>query len=332
MQKREYWVDNIKIFACILVVLGHFFQSMVKSNLMMQDTIYNCFLQTITCFHVALFFLCSGFLYQSNSCIRTIEDWKKNLIRKASALLIPYIVFTSITWLLKVIFPTSVNNELGGLINVLIVNPTAPYWYLITLFIFFVIVPTIDKEKTGYFYIVVSVLLKILSLWTGGQTTFILTMILSNLIWFVIGMGLCFYKLPCVIENNKNILGPIITFITFLFCIFNFQEERQWIWIRFVIGIILCFGITFCFQIYLNKQNNLTKFLSQYTMPVYLMHTIIAASFRTLLFKINVTETWIHILLGMIVTFVGPVIIAIIMKKTKYLEIFLYPNKFIGRK
>ncbi len=28
VRTREKWVDNVKVVACILVVLGHFFQSM----------------------------------------------------------------------------------------------------------------------------------------------------------------------------------------------------------------------------------------------------------------------------------------------------------------
>ena len=29
---REKWVDDVKVIACILVVLGHFFQSMTKAR------------------------------------------------------------------------------------------------------------------------------------------------------------------------------------------------------------------------------------------------------------------------------------------------------------
>lgn len=32
--KREEWVDNVKVFACVLVVLGHFFQSMTKAGIL----------------------------------------------------------------------------------------------------------------------------------------------------------------------------------------------------------------------------------------------------------------------------------------------------------
>ena len=30
---REVWVDDVKVIACILVVLGHFFQSMTKAGI-----------------------------------------------------------------------------------------------------------------------------------------------------------------------------------------------------------------------------------------------------------------------------------------------------------
>lgn len=31
---REKWVDDVKVIACILVVVGHFFQSMVKASIL----------------------------------------------------------------------------------------------------------------------------------------------------------------------------------------------------------------------------------------------------------------------------------------------------------
>ena len=37
----------------------------------------------------------------------------------------------------------------------------------------------------------------------------------------------------------------------------------------------------------------------------------------------------IHVVLGLGISFIGPIIAAWIMKKTKWLEFFLYPNKFV---
>lgn len=37
---REKWVDDVKVIACILVVLGHFFQSMIKANILPENDLY----------------------------------------------------------------------------------------------------------------------------------------------------------------------------------------------------------------------------------------------------------------------------------------------------
>ena len=61
---KENWVDAVKVFACILVVLGHFFQSMVKSDIVQETHLCSWFDQTIYYFHVPLFFISSGYLFQ----------------------------------------------------------------------------------------------------------------------------------------------------------------------------------------------------------------------------------------------------------------------------
>ena len=64
-------------------------------------------------------------------------------------------------------------------------------------------------------------------------------------------------------------------------------------------------------------------------MPVFLMHTIFAAGVRVVLMKIGINQWYIHIPVGLIITFIGPAIVAIIMHKTKFLEIFIYPTRVI---
>lgn len=69
--------------------------------------------------------------------------------------------------------------------------------------------------------------------------------------------------------------------------------------------------------------------LSKYTMPIFLMHTIMAAALRAALLRIGVTNGIIHISVGLIVSFGGPILAAYIMEKTIWLEFFLYPNKVL---
>ena len=57
VRTREKWADDVKVIACILVVLGHFFQSMTKANILPENDLYEWFETTIYYFHVPLFFI-----------------------------------------------------------------------------------------------------------------------------------------------------------------------------------------------------------------------------------------------------------------------------------
>ena len=79
------------------------------------------------------------------------------------------------------------------------------------------------------------------------------------------------------------------------------------------------------------RLGKMMGFLAKYTMPIFLMHTLFAASLRAVLLKIGIKNAVVHVVLGLGISFAGPIIAAWIMKKTKLLEFFLYPNKFFGR-
>ena len=82
VKTREKWVDDIKVIACILVVLGHFFQSMTKASIMPENDLYKWFNTTIYYFHVPLFFICSGYLYQKYSKVNSSGRWRRNVAKK----------------------------------------------------------------------------------------------------------------------------------------------------------------------------------------------------------------------------------------------------------
>ena len=164
VRTREKWVDDVKVIACILVVLGHFFQSMTKANILPENDLYQWFNTTIYYFHVPLFFICSGYLYQKYSKVSDFINWKKNVIKKALALGVPYVTFTTATWVLKTVFSGSVNDQVGGLGDTLLLHPTAPYWYLYALFFIFLVTPTFSTMKTTVIGLIVAVVAKALIL------------------------------------------------------------------------------------------------------------------------------------------------------------------------
>lgn len=147
--KRESWIDNVKVLACTLVVLGHFFQSMTTAGILPATELYHWFNHTIYYFHVALFFICSGYLHQKSSLAEHPKSWSHNIMHKALALGIPYFTFSLITWGLKNLFSGSVNTAAAhSLPATLFLYPLSPYWYLYVLFFLFLITPVCKRAAT----------------------------------------------------------------------------------------------------------------------------------------------------------------------------------------
>lgn len=330
MREHIKWVDCVKVVACILVVIGHFYQSMVVSGVLPDNAVYNWFINTIYCFHVQLFFICSGFLYQRYSKVNNTSAWKKNIKKKLLALGIPYLTFTSATWLLKHFFSGAVNNELQtGLAETLFLKPTAPYWYLYALFFIFLITPTFSNGKVAIYYLIGAIAGKCFFLSGGGRYgIYALAVVLQDEVWFVSGIGLCMLNANI---SHKAKKGVAIGMIFLVMSILLLRVEVPNSTISFLLGVLACTSVILITDAYQDclAKCCIFKFMSKYTMPVFLMHTICAAPTRSILFKIGITTAWIHIPIGLAVSFGGPILVAIVLKKMKYAEFILYPGKLV---
>ena len=326
VRTREKWVDDVKVIACILVVLGHFFQSMTKASILPENDLYEWFETTIYYFHVPLFFICSGYLYQKYSKVNSVGSWCKNVAKKALALGVPYVTFTTATWVLKKVFSSSVNDQIGGLGDTLFLHPTAPYWYLYALFFIFLVTPTFSSVKATIVGLVVALSAKALILTGGGYGVYAVSTILRNEIWFVLGMSICAFNVQL---KDRKVQGTIFGLLFMILSIVVYTAEIGGSAISFAMGLLACVAVILMVAEFEQKFGRGMDFLAKYTMPIFLMHTLFAAPMRSVLLKVGIENAVIHVVLGLGISFVGPIIAAWIMKKTKWLEFFLYPNKVI---
>ncbi|MBC8596486.1 acyltransferase family protein [Qingrenia yutianensis] len=325
VRTREKWVDDVKVIACILVVLGHFFQSMTKANILSENDLYEWFNTTIYYFHVPLFFICSGYLYQKYSKVNSVGSWYRNVAKKVLALGVPYATFTTATWVLKKVFSSSVNDQIGGLGETLFLHPTAPYWYLYALFFIFLVTPTFNSVKAAAVGLVVALAAKSLIL-TGGYSVYAVSTVLSNEIWFVLGMSICVFNVQL---KGRKVQGMICGVLFIILSIMVYTAEISSSAVSFVMGLLACVAVIMMVVGFEEKFGRGMDFLAKYTMPIFLMHTLFAAPMRSVLLKLGIGSSVIHVVLGLGISFVGPIIAAWIMKKTKWLEFFLYPNRFV---
>lgn len=331
-KKRDIWVDNVKLIACSLVVLGHLFQSMVRANILPNSDLYLWFNQTIYYFHVPLFFICSGFVYQKYSKVTNIFEWRNNVLKKIVALGVPYVTFSTVTWLMKNVFSNAVNDAGSeGIITVLVSSPLSPYWYLYALFFIFLITPTIKNKKDMYIWMVSAVVFKTISILQYVGNVYAISTILSNEIWFVFGMVCSVVDLDGITRKTYKHLPVIMVtvFVTVSITVFIWNKNGPMI--KFILGLLGCLAVMLS-VIKISKNNNqcsMMKFLVGYTMPIFLMHTIFAAGFRILLLKLGINNATMHVAGGICASVLGPIIATEIMRRYKWMDFFIYPGKYL---
>ena len=254
-----------------------------------------------------------------------MSSWCKNVTKKALALGIPYATFTTATWILKKAFSGSVNREIGGFGDTLFLHPTSPYWYLYALFFIFLVTPTFNSVKAATVGLIVALVAKVLI--NGGDSVYAVSTVLSNEIWFVLGMSICVFDVQL---KGRKVQGTICGLLFMILSIVVYTVEISGSAISFAMGLLACVAVILIVAGFEEKFGRGMDFLAKYTMPIFLLHTLFAAPLRSILMKIGIENAVIHVVVGLVISFAGPIIAAWIMKKTKWLEFFLYPNKFLG--
>lgn len=334
---RITWVDFVKTFACVLVVLGHFLQSMVKSGILNDSVCYEVFNTVIYYFNNPLLFICSGFLYQMR--YKEDKDVKGRInykVNRVYNLIIPYLFFVTVTWAEKKIMANYVNTSVEGYLDTIITASIAPYWFLTALMLMYVLVPQIRKSHTVYFiiYIIAAI--------------FVNTALKNYIIWFPLIKFVeyvSFFIVGMMLKNIKNMRGKqlrnIGLFFIALFCMGFVGIYYNGIVLSSTGFIFLALtgsiGIVILAISYFQQGIRRTKWwetLSEYTFPVFMMHTLAAAPIRIVLNFFHISQAWVHILFGLGASFFLPVIVYIIMKKMEWPLFVLYPSKVVkeGRK
>ena len=143
---------------------------------------------------------------------------------------------------------------------------------------------------------------------------------MANEVWFIIGM--------CIPQLNFSwckwwygILG-CLAFI--ILSILVYANKVNFYGCSFVLGLFACASVIIGLH-----ETHRSVWLSKFTMPIFLMHTIFAAPIRVLLMKFGILNPIIHVLFGLTISFIGPIVADIVMRKIKYIDFVLYPNRYI---
>lgn len=166
---------------------------------------------------------------------------------------------------------------------------------------------------------------KICSLTGTWNSIYAVSTVISNEIWFVLGMSICIFDVKTEDKKQQGVLSGVL-FIALSVAVY--MTDFYSTLVTFAMGGLGCVAVLLLVGGFKEKRfRKVMDFLAKYTMPIFLMHTLFAAPMRTVLLKTGIENAEIHVVLGLGISFIGPIIAAWIMKKTKWLEFFLYPNR-----
>ena len=312
MKKYYEEVDILKGIAIILVIIGHAI-IVFPINLLEIEWCNNLY-TFIYISHMPLFFLISGFCYSYKN------NLKEYLTKKIQRILIPYLIFSFIDLLPRILLTQFVNrpmNAIDGIKRIFLEG--GEYWFLYSLFCIFLFMPLIYKYiiKSRKKYCKYILLL------------FIILIDLINLPEiFLIEKTIYFYKyfiIGCIIKEEfertikiKDILAKYkfliiaISFAIMCFYIIFINEIENYYIVQIMISII---GCLFWYEIgniikLLNGFKKLVKTCGKYSLQLYLLNGYFLTFARMIIVNVcNINNAIIIILFNSLFCILLPILL-----------------------
>lgn len=326
-RERERWIDALRGFGIVWVVLGHSIERTITSigytNFYMH--FFDVFANSI---HIYILFLVSGYVYALVDRPQMITSLNVPIKKKMIDLLLPYIWFGILIWIGKFIFSKFVAKPVGynDLIQMFI-TPIAFAWYLYVLFIIIIIVSIIDFITNNKYYplFFFSLFFIVAQIYFNPQNVTLLKT-LHNFPIFVLGM---------YIANNKDLLKGkwkvIICFLLFgSLTYFHFIYDNVWVLLDFSTHITgAYFFAILIYQISEKIKISLLIKIGENTLYIYLLHPIFINSLKAIYNINNVINVGVWIFSLFVFGITMPMLYALFAHKYVIFDFLFRPRKYI---
>ena len=322
--ERNVLVDRLKGYACFLVLFGHVIMGIRLAGIDIPEFFWGME-KFIWSFHVALFLFLSGVVYKMTGEWKGKQSKWKFILYKLYTLGIPYIVFSVVYILINSLVGESNTGFAVSDILYIWKTPVAQYWFLYALFFLFCIWTAFSGVLKNWQITLIVVLIGYLAP-IFGIPLGSMDVVFYSALAFGIGTFVNFKSLTKS-QAWAKCLVVILHIITGIIFILLKKIEAP-----FIKEIMILFGIYSSIMFISILQNgkaiaHFLDFVNKYSFQIYLLHTIFTAGTRIILLRLNITQWWIHVLLGTACGLVFSVLAAVISKKVKFLNFFFFPAK-----
>lgn len=300
---REAWIDAAKGIAIILVVIGHAWRGIHGAGLLSDASpeLFKAIDSRIYAFHMPMFFLLSGlFIVQSLTRLSLPEYIKSRMVR----LFYPLLLWTYVFAIFK-LFAGDLANDPIGLSEVL-ASPIPgrwQFWFLWALLLLqlglLILRPAFSshiwRQSAAWSLLFFSVVLQFLKLpaelhyWTSNALHF--------LPYFALGVLLAEIGTDWL---NADKYGPL-WLLLFAICLASVPMLDSFDFPKLLVATFLCLSLTstviWAAPRFLPTAKGFA-FIGEYSMIIFLSHTIFSAGLREALLGIGIENIILHMILA----------------------------------
>jgi fucose 4-O-acetylase-like acetyltransferase len=315
-------ITFLQSFGVILVVFAH-------STYLPPTPIYLVWvIKWVTAFYMPLFFFIAGYLFLYTNPDKDKININLFLVKKIKRIIIPYLILSLLAFIPKAFLADYANRQVGLSINAIISgllipenNPVTYFWFLPCIFMMYLLALSLYRSiwpKTGYGFML-STLLFIVFYFINPLSNikiFCIMNLPTYFIFFWLGsMFLVYEHKTNSLMSNKVIL--MLLFVLTIILTFTSDKYDCYI-IRAIFGIMVSISLS---KVVLSTKRDPFALINGYYYQIYLLSWFCITFIRILMYnKLGVSGYVVYITMfcfGLML----PVILAKVIKKTKYIKI-----------
>lgn len=341
-KNRIQWIDCAKGILIITVVIGHVVTAYRTAGLFKESVLWTGIVNFIYSFHMALFVMLSGYLHTMGNKQQTCCQ---KVISRLIAYGIPYISFSILYWIIKLLFSSFAHTVVNPVdILFIFLKPFGYLWFLYAVMIMQVIqdlLGTNIRKRNRYVHLAIAfslmVIQSILTKQFGSDfSDYGISDVMKYYIFFTIGE----YFGTNIIDYLKNIKRKtaliVTTFLTTIggSIIINVYPYTNNSVTRFFLA--LCGSLMIIAVSQKIRRNCVLESVGILTLPIYLLHDYFIVVARIVMQKIGLNTIFLCGIVPLVVcTILGlcaPIVTYQILNRIGIAELIFYPTKFLRRR
>lgn len=328
---REAWLDGLKGFGILLVILGHVLSGYLDAWTF--PAAYNSFYHVRTwiySFHMPLFFLLSGYTF-TLAYYREGKLRRTRFLRQIFNLFWIYVVFVLLQWGVKQLVPDMVNEtyDLEDLRR-MFVEPLGNFWYIYVLLVLYVLGAVTGLPRRRPLWLVPLGLLAVYVAYIHlDWTQLTLYRILYHGLFFAVGSVLCRYR-KCL--DSPKLMGISAMLLATAAYFYFIWYTRNWYacW-KVLIALGTCYFNVYLFHRWKGLAGlRLFQLCGRYCLELYLMHTFFTGGLRTLLPLLGVTGPWLSVWLNFGISTGVCLLLAVLAGRFRWMDLLFRPARLVG--